>query len=58
VAEVVSFAARHPHWLVSRLIVAPGRGIQAGITTMEPTAAQQEIGCRALVACLERHAAA
>jgi uncharacterized protein YqhQ len=57
IAEMLSLAARHPHRLLSRIAVAPGMAIQAAITTTEPTLLQQQVGCRALAACLDQHAA-
>lgn len=55
VAELLSWAARHPSSPVSRVLVAPGMALQAGLTTTEPTLDEQRVACRALEACLERH---
>jgi uncharacterized protein YqhQ len=57
VAEVISIASRYPHNLLSRILLAPGMLLQAVVTTAEPSPAEQVIGCRALAACLELHAA-
>jgi uncharacterized protein YqhQ len=56
-AEVMSLAARHGDAWPAKLLQAPGGLLQWLLTTSEPTAADQIIGCRALTACLERHAA-
>ncbi|HUR19014.1 MAG TPA: DUF1385 domain-containing protein [Acidimicrobiales bacterium] len=55
-AEVVSLAARRPSAVAGRLLLAGGRGLQRWITTAEPTAAEQQVGCRALAACIAEHA--
>jgi len=57
IAELLSLAARHPERMLSRIAVAPGMAMQAAITTTEPTRLEQQVGCRALAACLDRHAA-
>ena len=54
-AEVVSLAATRPRWLMSRLVLGGGRAVQRWLTTAEPTAAEQEVGCRALLAVLAVH---
>ena len=56
-AEIMSLAARHGDAWPAKLLQAPGGLLQWSLTTSEPTAADQIIGCRALTACLERHAA-
>lgn len=55
-AELVSLALARPRWVVSRLVIGAGRLAQRGLTTLEPSASQQAVGCRALVACLAEHA--
>jgi len=55
VAEVLTFAARWPDSFLSRTTVAPGRVLQAWVTTREPSASEQLVGCAALRACLARH---
>ena len=54
-AEAVSLAAGRPRSRTSRMVLAGGRAIQRFVTTAEPTAAEQAVGCRALAACLEHH---
>ena len=54
-AEAVSTAARRPRALASRVVLAGGRALQRFVTTSEPTAAEQAVGCRALAACLAHH---
>src|SRR5581483_1977789 len=54
-AEVVTLAANRPRWMASRVVLAGGRAIQRWVTTAEPTAAEQAVGCRALLACLAEH---
>ena len=54
-AEAVTLAARRPRFPLSRLLLAGGRALQRHVTTSEPTAAEQEVGCRALAACLAHH---
>jgi uncharacterized protein YqhQ len=55
-AEVVTLAAKRPHWLPSRLLLGGGKLLQRWVTTAEPTAAEQAVGCLALQACLDEHA--
>jgi uncharacterized protein YqhQ len=55
-AELLSFAARRPSSVLSRLLVAPGRFLQRHVTTQEPTRAEQAVGCHALLAALAEHA--
>jgi uncharacterized protein YqhQ len=52
IAEIMTVAARHPASLAARVLQAPGELLQWAITTSEPKADEQRIGCRALVACL------
>jgi hypothetical protein len=35
--------------------LTPGSALQFWVTTREPSASEQTIGCRALSACLARH---
>jgi hypothetical protein len=55
VAEVLTVSARHPGAPLSRLVLAPGAAVQRWVTTQEPSAAEQRVGCAALRACLDRH---
>lgn len=57
-AEVVAIAARRPRALWSRLVLGGGRAVQRYVTTCEPTADEQAVGCHALRACLVEHARA
>jgi uncharacterized protein YqhQ len=57
IAEIMTVAARHPASWVTRLLQAPGAVLQRFVTTSEPTRAEQQVGCRALSACLARHSA-
>jgi uncharacterized protein YqhQ len=54
-AELVTLAASRPRWVPSRLLLSGGKAIQRWITTAEPTAAEQAVGCQALLACLVEH---
>ena len=54
-AEVVTLAARRPEWLPCRLLLGGGKALQRWVTTAEPTAAEQAVGCHALLACLVEH---
>ena len=54
-AEAVSLAAGRPHAAMSRIVLAGGRALQRYVTTAEPTADEQAVGCRALAACLAHH---
>lgn len=54
-AEVVTKAAGRPRSPASRLVLVGGRALQRHVTTAEPTAAEQRVGCRALAACLAEH---
>lgn len=56
VAELVSLAASRPRALPSRLLLVGGRALQRYVTTAEPTADEQAVGCVALTACLVEHA--
>lgn len=55
-AEVITLAAKRPGWMPSRLLLGGGRLLQRWVTTAEPTAAEQAVGCHALLACLAEHA--
>jgi len=55
-AEITSAAARRPRSWLTVLVLAGGRFLQARVTTSEPTAAEQTVGCQALAACLAEHA--
>ncbi|HVF73521.1 MAG TPA: DUF1385 domain-containing protein [Acidimicrobiales bacterium] len=55
-AELVTLAAGRPTAMLSRVTLAGGRAIQRWITTSEPTAAEQAVGCQALLAALAEHA--
>lgn len=55
-AEVVTLAAKRPAALPSRLLLGGGKALQRWVTTAEPTAAEQRLGCLALSACLVEHA--
>jgi uncharacterized protein YqhQ len=57
-AEVLAVAARAPSARTSRALLAGGHALQRWVTTVEPDRAAQEIGCRALQACLAHHARA
>jgi uncharacterized protein YqhQ len=54
--ETLSLASRRPRFLPSRVLLAGGRALQRTVTTREPTALEQEVGCRALRAALAEHA--
>ena len=54
-AELVSLAARHPAAAWSRFVLGGGRLLQRKVTTAEPDAAQQAVGCRALQVALAEH---
>jgi uncharacterized protein YqhQ len=54
-AEAVTLAARRPRSQLSRLVLGGGRALQRWVTTSEPTAEEQVMGCRALAACLAHH---
>ncbi len=58
VAEVMTFAARYPGAWPTKTLQAPGGLLQRLVTTSEPTLGEQFVACRALSACLARHAAA
>jgi uncharacterized protein YqhQ len=55
VAELLTIAARNPGSLYAKVALAPGAAMQFWVTTREPSATEQAIGCRALSACLARH---
>ena len=46
--EALRWANRHKGSPVSRMLMAPGRFVQRHITTVEPTAAQMEVGQQAM----------
>jgi hypothetical protein len=52
---LVTVAALRPRWLPSRVLLVGGRALQRWVTTAEPTAAEQAVGCHALLACLAEH---
>lgn len=54
-AEAVTLAAGRPRSRISRAVLVGGRLLQRYVTTSEPTAAEQAVGCRALAACLAHH---
>jgi uncharacterized protein YqhQ len=54
-AELVTVAALRPRWLPSQVLLVGGRALQRWVTTAEPTAAEQAVGCHALLACLAEH---
>jgi uncharacterized protein YqhQ len=54
-AETMTLASKRPDSAAARLLLVPGFFLQRTVTTREPTAEQQSIGCRALQACLDRH---
>jgi uncharacterized protein YqhQ len=53
--ETLTLASRRPRFLVSQVLLAGGKLLQRFVTTREPTAEEQEIGCRALRAALAEH---
>ena len=53
--ELVSLASKRPRVLLSRVVLFGGKMLQRYVTTVEPTAAEQAIGCRALTAALAEH---
>jgi uncharacterized protein YqhQ len=55
-AELVTLASARPDNLVSRVLLGGGKALQRWVTTAEPTAAEQAVGCHALEACLAEHA--
>lgn len=57
-AEIMTLAAKRPHALLSRAVLAPGRWVQRHVTTAEPLRHEQVLGCRALEAALAEHAIA
>lgn len=56
--EALRWANEHRSSPVSRLLLAPGRYIQRHITTVEPTAAQMEVGQQAMTELLRLEASA
>lgn len=50
--EALGWASRHVDSLAARLMMMPGRALQKGLTTTEPTTAQLEVGERALAELL------
>jgi len=55
IAEVISVAAGRPGLLPSRILLGGGRALQRWVTTAEPTAAEQAVGCAALAAAVAAH---
>ncbi|HEX8002773.1 MAG TPA: DUF1385 domain-containing protein [Mycobacteriales bacterium] len=55
--EVVSLAAKHPRFWLSRAILSAGHFLQRHVTTAEPTEEEQAVGVKALQACLAMLAA-
>jgi len=55
VAELITLAGRHDRSLLGWLALAPGRALQAAVTTREPLPEEQRVGCQALIACLATH---
>lgn len=55
-AELMGLAARWPTTAGSKILLAGGKLLQRTVTTAEPSAAQQVVGCRALQAALLEHA--
>ena len=55
-AELTALAAKRPAALWSRVLLGGGRFLQRYVTTVEPSEAEQRIGCRALQAALAEHA--
>lgn len=53
VAELVTLAAAHPRFWISRAMLAGGRWLQRRVTTLEPSFDEQVVGCRALIAAVE-----
>src|SRR4051812_34120773 len=54
-AELLSLAAKHPGNVLAKAFLISGRAVQRYLTTTEPDAAEQAVGCRALRACLVEH---
>jgi uncharacterized protein YqhQ len=54
-AETMTLAGKRPDSSAARLLLLPGFILQRTVTTREPTPQQQAVGCRALLACLDRH---
>jgi uncharacterized protein YqhQ len=54
--ELMSLAAKYPRFLGSKMLLSGGRLLQRTVTTAEPTAAEQAVACRALMAALDEHA--
>jgi hypothetical protein len=52
----MSLAAKYPRFLGSKMLLSGGRLLQRTVTTAEPTAAEQAVACRALMAALDEHA--
>lgn len=57
-AEAITLAAKRPHNLLSKLLLAGGKALQRVVTTAEPTANEQATANLALTAALEAHARA
>jgi uncharacterized protein YqhQ len=56
--EAMRWANKHADSLLARLMMMPGRGLQKGLTTTEPTSEQLEVGERALTELLRLEGAA
>jgi uncharacterized protein YqhQ len=54
-AEMLTLAGQRPENQAAQVLLVPGSLLQWAVTTREPTADEQAIGCRALEACLARH---
>jgi uncharacterized protein YqhQ len=55
IAELMAIAARNADSLFGKVALAPGSAMQSWVTTREPSASEQTVGCIALSACLARH---
>ena len=55
IAELLRIASRVPGSPLAKVALAPGSAVQRWVTTQEPSAGEQSVGCAALSACLARH---
>jgi uncharacterized protein YqhQ len=55
IAELLAIGARSPDSAAAKVLLAPGAAMQSFVTTREPSASEQAVGCMALTACLARH---
>jgi uncharacterized protein YqhQ len=55
-AEIIGWLAARPQWLTTKVVLSGGKALQRWVTTAEPTAAEQAVGCHALMSCLAEHA--